>query len=239
MVRIAILLLLCLLVVNTHGIPAMETKQAGRSPVYHFSVTYGESIVGKMMINTAKNANFYLFHGHGLDPGILYVMRSSECMVDEGVADEEGNLHLWGAWVTGGDLETATFCLMPGSPPPAGSTPLNAAFSLEYKYEVGGYDYWTVDAGSSTSVEWFEIGVSVINQDGTMDPYVSPDPASHPVCSSGSCTWNIWDPDYERYRTSERIELYRGYYPYEITLTVYNNAGNSDSATMRIDSSPS
>jgi len=75
-----------------------DPKMPPQYRVVPFNVTYHDSDVGKLIINT--NQWTWVFNAHGLQPGTQYYLfyQGKIPGIDTAVADEKGDLHMQGAW---------------------------------------------------------------------------------------------------------------------------------------------
>jgi hypothetical protein len=96
----AIVLTLCLLVLATVGNGAAAAPQKLPPPyrVVQFDVTYHDETAGRLVVNT--NEMTYVLNAHGLEPGTEYYFY---CLgkfpqISRGTTNENGDLHLAGAW---------------------------------------------------------------------------------------------------------------------------------------------
>jgi hypothetical protein len=107
-----IAIVLCTALLMTFGVGVVTAASLKLPPPYRgvqFDVIYKNDAVGKLSLNT--NQWTYVMNAHGLEPGTSYFFYSLGRFpaVGTGTANENGDLHMQGAW----DPQTADITLSP------------------------------------------------------------------------------------------------------------------------------
>jgi hypothetical protein len=152
MMAIVIMLSLVLLA-TVAGAAAAPMKLAPPFRVVQFDVTYFNEVIGKLSVHT--NDWKYVLNAHGLEPGEEYYFY---CLgkfpqISNGTANENGDLHLKGAWREDVDIvmQTPAFAItdrpLLGITTPSYIT-ANSCIPFLFRLKVWGTLYYKTESGN-------------------------------------------------------------------------------------------